>query len=126
MQLTAKDSIGMTDAEMGALVSELVEQQHIIFALLEFEERPIVRPPADKESLHSLQDRLAISGRWLPDSYATFLRVCDGIENFCASYSLLGARDILDESYNVVLNSILERGIGYDYKKGDMVPVMIA
>jgi hypothetical protein len=117
--------MGISLSQMSALVSQLVEQQTTIFVLLEFEERPIMRPPASEGSLRQVKDRLSVSGRWLPESYATFLRVCDGIENFSVSYSLLGTREILDDSYGMLVASLLESDIGYDHKT-DLPPLLIA
>jgi hypothetical protein len=115
----------MDISQMSTLVSDLREQQNAIFALLDFEERPIIRPPATKESLQKLGSYLSASGRWLPDSYATFLRVCDGIENFCVSYNLLGIQDILGRPYEKIVSELLEHGVGYDHRR-DLPPFLVA
>jgi len=89
--------------EMNKAMKDLVEllrvQQEQIFELVDFEERPDLRPPIDQESLSRLEKWWLARGAVLPKSYRQFLLICDGIENFCLSYSLLGGRDLLSDSY---------------------------
>jgi hypothetical protein len=52
----------------------------------------------------------------LPGSYREFLCVCDGIENFSASYGLFGAQDLLSPIYPKLLDNVLKNWIGFEYE----------
>lgn len=109
---------------MQEIVHLLTAQQTQIFELVEFDERPILGPPVDQEQLSRLRKWWIKKGGVLPESYQDFLLVCDGIENFCLSYSLFGASDLLSDSYSVLLKEVLEVGTGYDYNI-DLPPILI-
>lgn len=93
------------------LVNDLVAQQTRIFELLEFDDRPVVRSPADPALLLQVEQWLVSQGGFMPKSYREFLLTCDGIENFSVSYNLFGVRDFLNESYRRLVE---ETRIGLD------------
>jgi hypothetical protein len=101
--------------EMKALVELLVSQQVRIFELVDLPERPILRPPVGTATLKG--DSWIQMGLDRATSYQRFLLICDGIENFCLSYGLLGAQDLLAESYPQLLRVVLDEGAGFDYEE---------
>ncbi|MDB5976449.1 MAG: hypothetical protein JWR07_3209 [Nevskia sp.] len=90
---------------MRNLIQTLVKQQNRIFELLQVEERSIVNPPIDSMRLVELQRWFSTQNCLLPDSYREFLLVCDGIPNFCVSYSLFGSLELLDVGYQGLLRN---------------------
>jgi hypothetical protein len=107
------------------LVAALLEQQVTIFEMLGFDERPEPRPPVDPATLTRLEKWwVERTNESLPNSYREFLLVCDGIDNFCVSYSLFGARDLLGRAYSRLLERTLEEGVGFEYEPG-LAPVLI-
>lgn len=110
--------------EIRKLVDTLIKQQTRIFELLDFEERPFKRRPITKNLLEELSEWWSIKGFEIPKSYKDFLMVCDGIDNFSASYSLLGAQDILSNDYSKILDNILKDWIGFDYDT-EFPPILI-
>lgn len=110
--------------QMKDLVAELIDQQTRIFELLEFDERPLPRAAAGDESLSAIDEWFAARGGWTPPSYREFLRVCDGVENFCVSYHLLGTSDLSTDAYEELSATVLEHWIGYDHDL-EFPPILI-
>ena len=107
------------------LVATLLDRQVTIFEMLGFDERPEPRPPLDAETLTKLEKWwVERTNESLPNSYREFLLVCDGVDNFCVSYALFGARDLLGRGYARLLERTLEEGVGFEYKPG-LAPVLI-
>jgi hypothetical protein len=110
---------------MSEIVAALIEQSETKFDLLGFDERPEPRPPIDRELLNRLEAWwTARTAERVPPEYVQFLLVCDGIENFSVSYSLLGARDLLSDSYAVLLKDSLDEGVSFDYDP-ERPPILI-
>ena len=106
------------------VVATIIAQQTRIFEILEFEDRPLPRPPATGEQLAALEAWCRARGFSLPPSYREFLLVCDGVESFSLSYSLFGSIDLLSDIYPELLASHLANPVGFAHDE-ERPPILL-
>src|SRR5690242_1080987 len=79
----------MTDEEMKQLIHNTMETQYEVDTLTADEPtRAKPRPPATPEQIARLEQHLGKRGLPLPPSFAQFLRICNGIEDYLPSMRL--------------------------------------
>lgn len=109
---------------MKSLLLELVQQQTLIFKLFGDKRVPRPRPPISAAKLKKLRAWWLTKGGEIPPSYAEFLLICDGIEDFSASYPLFGACDLLARGHARAEREILAQGIGLSTESIDQVVLL--
>lgn len=99
---------------MEKIIQFLIKQQTEIYELLGDDRIPKINSPIKIEDLSLIKKHWNKKGWVLPSDYEEFLKICDGIDHFSASYDLFGSKIFLSDNFDKHANDLLKNGIGLE------------